>query len=74
MSYWFLHFNEARGAVLSILIGAVGGFIGGQMIAPLFSTAATTPVYFGATALYFAAAGAVVFLTAGHLIYERWGA
>ena len=73
MSYWFLHFNLARGVTVSILIGAVGGFSGGQMIAPLFSAAATTPVYFGSTGLYCAAVGAVIFLTVDHLIYERWG-
>jgi uncharacterized membrane protein YeaQ/YmgE (transglycosylase-associated protein family) len=68
----FLGFNEARGTAVSIVIGALGGFIGGKLVAPLF-TAAALPGDFSVSALFFAAAVAAAFLAAGNLIHNRWG-
>lgn len=69
----YLAFNEKRGAVVSIVIGALGGFIGGKVIAPMFTAGALAPGDFSAPALFFAAAGAAAFLAAGNLVYRRWG-
>lgn len=72
---WFafsvLRFNEARGRLLSITIGAVGGIIGGKEIAPVF----TTPIVgeFHASAMLFALAVAGAFLAISHLLFSRWG-
>jgi uncharacterized membrane protein YeaQ/YmgE (transglycosylase-associated protein family) len=69
----FLNFNHWRGLSVSIIIGAGGGFLGGQFIAPMFSAAAALPGAFSAPALLFAAAVAAAALAAGNLIHDRWG-
>jgi uncharacterized membrane protein YeaQ/YmgE (transglycosylase-associated protein family) len=69
----FLDFNEWRGLKVSIAIGAAGGFFGGQMIAPMFTSAAAVPGDFSSSALLFAVALAAAFLAAGNLVYHRWG-
>lgn len=73
--YSYLGFNEGRGIVVSVVIGALGGLLGGQMLAPLFSATATTaavPGDFNASALFFAAAAAAAFLALGDVVYRRW--
>ena len=71
--YAFLGFNEERGTVVSVIIGAVGGLIGGKLIAPMFTAAAAVPDAFSLSALFFAAAVAAGFLAAGNLVGKRWG-
>jgi uncharacterized membrane protein YeaQ/YmgE (transglycosylase-associated protein family) len=71
--YSFLGFNEARGMTASIIIGTLGGFFGGKMIAPMFSGAAAVSGDFSSLALLFAAAAAAAFLAVGNLVYNRWG-
>jgi len=70
--YSFLGFNEARGKMVSIVIGTVGGFLGGQMVAPMFTV---EPVAgdLSLSALFFAAGVAAAFLALGNLVYNRWG-
>jgi uncharacterized membrane protein YeaQ/YmgE (transglycosylase-associated protein family) len=70
--YAFLGFNAERAKIVPILIGAVGGFFGGKVIAPLF-TAVAVPVNFSMAALIFAVAIAAAFLAAGNFLYNRWG-
>jgi uncharacterized membrane protein YeaQ/YmgE (transglycosylase-associated protein family) len=72
VGYSFLGFNEARGRMVSIVIGAIGGFFGGKMIAPMFTVAPVT-ADFNLSALFFAVAVAGAFLAVGNLVYERWG-
>jgi uncharacterized membrane protein YeaQ/YmgE (transglycosylase-associated protein family) len=69
----FLKFNEGRGMVISVLIGAAGGFVGGKLIAPMFLDAAAVPAAFSMPALFFAAAVAAGFLFVGNLVHDRWG-
>jgi hypothetical protein len=59
--------------MVSIVIGALGGFIGGKMIAPMFTAVALAPGDFSAPALLYAAAVAAAFLAVGNLVYRRWG-
>jgi uncharacterized membrane protein YeaQ/YmgE (transglycosylase-associated protein family) len=73
LSFTYMAFNEARGMVVSAVIGAAGGLIGGKMLAPMFTDPAPVPADFSVSALFFAAAVAAVFLFAGHQIEERWG-
>lgn len=73
VGYAFLGFNEGRGMIVSIIIGIVGGFFGGKIIAPLFTAAAAVPDAFSVSALIFATAVAAAFLAAGNLVYDRWG-
>jgi uncharacterized membrane protein YeaQ/YmgE (transglycosylase-associated protein family) len=71
--YSFLGYNEQRGMMVSIVIGTLGGFFGGNMIAPMFTAAAAVPGDFSSLALLFAAAAAAAFLAVGNLVYNRWG-
>ncbi len=71
-AYSYLHYNEDRGQKVSILIGAAGGFLGGKLIAPMF-TAAGVPGDFSLSALAFAAVVAAACLFLGNLVYDRWG-
>ena len=73
VGFKFAGFNEERGMVVSIIIGAVGGFFGGKLIAPMFTAAAAVPEAFSLSALFFAAAVAAAALAAGNLVYKRWG-
>jgi uncharacterized membrane protein YeaQ/YmgE (transglycosylase-associated protein family) len=73
VGYSYLGFNQARGAMVSVIIGTVGGIFGGQLIAPMFTAAAVVPADFSSTALLFAAVVAAAFLAVGNLVYHRWG-
>lgn len=67
----YLRYNEARGVMVSAILGAVGGLIGGKLVAPIFLTAAAAD--FSIPALFFAAAVATGLLLVGNMIYNRWG-
>ena len=73
VGYKFLDVNSGRGLIVSVIIGAVGGFFGGKIIAPMFSAVAAVPADFSSSALFFAAVVAAAFLFAGNLIHDRWG-
>jgi len=73
VGYLFLGLNAERSRMTSIVIGAAGGILGGQMIAPMFSAAAAVPEAFSKSSLIFAIAVAAAFIAVGNLVYERWG-
>ena len=68
-----LQFNQERGRLVSMVIGAVGALIGGNVIAPMFTAAQAVPGAFSASALVFAAIVAAGLLFAGNLVHDRWG-
>jgi uncharacterized membrane protein YeaQ/YmgE (transglycosylase-associated protein family) len=72
LGFSFLKINEGRGKIVSIIIGALGGFFGGKVIAPMF-TAAAVPGDFNVSALVFALALAAAFMAIGNLVHNRWG-
>jgi uncharacterized membrane protein YeaQ/YmgE (transglycosylase-associated protein family) len=69
----YLRFNQGRGVVVSVIIGALGGFLGGQIVAPIFTAAAAAPGDFSVLALFYAAAVAAAFLVLGNMVHDRWG-
>jgi uncharacterized membrane protein YeaQ/YmgE (transglycosylase-associated protein family) len=69
----YLRFNEGRGVAFSVIIGAMGGFLGGSIVAPIFTAAAEVPGDFSVFALFYAAAVAAAFLVLGNMVHERWG-
>ena len=71
--YSILGFNRERGMVVSLVIGAVGGLLGGNAIAPIFAAAPAVTGDFSPSALFFAAGAAAALLAAGNLAYNRWG-
>ena len=44
-AFTLLGINEERGTIASIILGAFGGVIGGQVVAPMMSSA---PIFAGA--------------------------
>lgn len=73
VGYKFLGYNEARGMMVSIIIGGAGGILGGKMIAPIFAAAAAVPDGFSSSAMFFAAAIAATCLFVSNMVYNRWG-
>jgi len=71
--YAFLGFNEGRGRNVSIIIGAVGGVLGGEMIAPMFTAGTVVAAGFNSASLLYASVVAAVFLVAGNMVYKKWG-
>jgi uncharacterized membrane protein YeaQ/YmgE (transglycosylase-associated protein family) len=70
ISHSVLGFNEARGRILCIVIGAFGGAIGGKEVAPLFSSAVAGE--FSMTAMLFALGVATAFLAISQLVTSQW--
>ena len=66
----FLGFNEARGKLLSSVIGAFGGVIGGKELAPVFSTAVAGEI--SMNSMLFALAVAAAFLAVSHVMNSLW--
>lgn len=73
LAYSYLGLNAERGLMVSMIIGAVGGVIGGEMIAPLFSAPAAAADEANLATVFFAAAVAAGALAAGNLVHRRWG-
>jgi uncharacterized membrane protein YeaQ/YmgE (transglycosylase-associated protein family) len=65
--------NEKRGRMVSILIGATGGFLGGKVFAPMVGAAPAVAGDIGMASVAVAAVVAGAFLAAGDFIQERWG-
>jgi len=68
----YMQYNEERGLMVSAIIGAIGGVIGGKLIAPMFTDAPVAGA-FSISALVFAAIVAAGVLFAGNLIHNKWG-
>ena len=72
IAYHFLDMSPGRGQPVSLVIGAVGGVLGGKLVAPLF-VAASVPESFSGATLAIAVLVAAVVLYAGSFVYNRWG-
>ena len=68
-----LRANAERGRIVPVIIGAVGGLFGGNVLAPMLGAAANTPNDFSVFSLVIALAGAAGFLVIGNLISNRYG-
>ena len=73
LSYTYWHFNWERGAVVSMVIGAVGALIGSKAIAPMFLSAASAPGDATLPVVVFAAAAAAGVLVLSHMLHQRFG-
>jgi len=72
-AFALLGINEKRGTIVSVIIGAMGGVIGGQMLAPLMSSSPVVSGDFNVQALFIAAISASACLTIGNMIEQRFG-
>lgn len=72
-AFTLLGFNEERGRIVSIIIGAFGGIVGGQVVAPMMSSAPIVSGDFNIQALFIAAVSAGACLAIGNMIERRFG-
>jgi len=68
-----LGFNEHRGTIVSIVIGAVGGVVGGKLVAPMFGAVAAVPGEFSMAGLLVVLASSTALLALGNLVHNRFG-
>jgi len=73
IGYAILNVNRERGMVISIIIGAVGGFFGGNVLAPMFGAVADTPNDFSLFSMVIALTSAAACLAIGNLVSNRYG-
>ena len=72
-AFTLLGINEDRGTIASIILGAFGGIIGGQLVAPMMSSAPIVSGDFNIQALFIAAISASACLAIGNMIEQRFG-
>jgi uncharacterized membrane protein YeaQ/YmgE (transglycosylase-associated protein family) len=72
VGFKYIGANENRGMMISIFIGMVGGFFGGNVLAPMFGGAAPAPGAISTFALVMAAVGAAACLFIGEMIARRF--
>jgi len=63
--------NAQQGVLLNILVGIVGAFLGGLLLAPLFGTGTINDNNFSLGSLLVSLAGAVILLAIVNLIRRR---
>ena len=74
IGFAFVKFNVARGLLISIIIGMLGGYLGGTVLAPMFGAGVTVnPGDFNPFRLFIAFASATACLTISNMIYKRFG-
>ena len=59
--------------IVSVIIGVVGGFFGGNVLAPMLGAATETPNDFNMFSLVVAMASAAACLAIGNLASKRFG-
>ena len=73
IGFAILRANADRGMLVSILIGAVGGLFGGNVLAPMLGAVVDTPNDFSLFSLVIALVSAAGCLAIGHLVSDRLG-
>jgi uncharacterized membrane protein YeaQ/YmgE (transglycosylase-associated protein family) len=73
LGYAHLEFNRQRGMIFSVIIGMLGGFFGGNVLAPMLGVVTDTPNIFSPFALFVAVASAAVCLAIGNMLSKRYG-
>ena len=73
IGYSYVKFNADRGMVASVIIGMIGGFIGGKMLAPMLGAVVSASNDFNMFSMVVALASAAACLTVGNVVSERYG-
>jgi uncharacterized membrane protein YeaQ/YmgE (transglycosylase-associated protein family) len=73
IAFSYLQLNLSRGLVIAIVIGALSAYVGGSVLAPLFSSAVHAAGEFRPFALLVASATAVACVYISDVVYERFG-
>jgi uncharacterized membrane protein YeaQ/YmgE (transglycosylase-associated protein family) len=72
MGFAILNANRDRGLVISIIIGVLGGFFGGNVLAPMLGAVTDTPNDFSMFSLVIAMTSAAACLAIGNLVSNRY--
>jgi uncharacterized membrane protein YeaQ/YmgE (transglycosylase-associated protein family) len=64
--------NDGRSLVVSIILGTIGGFFGGKILAPMFAAAGPPSSDFAMLPLVFAILTALVFVVVADQSLKRW--
>jgi len=73
IGFAFLNGNKERGMVISVIIGVLGGFFGGNVLAPMLGAVTDTPNDFSLFSMAIAMTSAAACLTVGNLVSTRYG-
>jgi uncharacterized membrane protein YeaQ/YmgE (transglycosylase-associated protein family) len=73
VGYVILRANKLRGVKISVMIGAVGGFLGGHFLAPMLGAAETAPNDFSLFSLVAALATAAACLAIADVFSNPFG-
>jgi uncharacterized membrane protein YeaQ/YmgE (transglycosylase-associated protein family) len=73
IGFTILRANAERGMVISIVIGAVGGLFGGNVLAPMLGAITDAPNDFNVFSMVIALASAAGCLVIGNLCSDRFG-
>ena len=75
IGYSFMNLNAERSLTISIVIGTLGGFFGGKLLAPMLTSggAAVNPGDFNPFPLFIALASAAALLIISSMIHKRFG-
>jgi uncharacterized membrane protein YeaQ/YmgE (transglycosylase-associated protein family) len=74
VGYSYVRFNEDRGLIISIIIGVIGGFLGGNILAPImFGAVNDAAITFSVFSMAFALTSAAACLAVGNVMSNRYG-
>ena len=73
IGFAYMKANEERGMIISVIIGMLGGFFGGNVLAPMLGAGMDTPNDFSMFSLVIAMASATACLAIGNLASKRFG-
>jgi uncharacterized membrane protein YeaQ/YmgE (transglycosylase-associated protein family) len=73
ITFVYLRINAARGLVISVVIGAIGGFFGGNVLAPMLGAVTDTPNIFNPFSMTIALTSAAGCLVVANLLSKRFG-
>jgi uncharacterized membrane protein YeaQ/YmgE (transglycosylase-associated protein family) len=73
IAFAYMRINAARGLVISVIIGAIGGFFGGNVLAPMLGAVTDTPNIFNPFSALVALGSAAGCLAVSHLLSRRFG-
>ena len=73
IGYAYVKFNEDRGMMASVIIGMIGGFFGGKVVAPMLGAVVSPTNDFSTFSMVVALASAAACLAIGNLLSTRYG-
>jgi len=72
IAFAFLDMSAGRGLLVSVVIGALGGVLGGQLVAPMLGAVSENPGAFSAATMAIAVMASAGVLLVGHYIYDKF--